>query len=767
MDSPFIKKFREFAARKRLRLFLLLLALLLSGYTLYLDLTVRAQFEGKRWSLPARVYARPLELYPGMKLRPEQLTTELAMLDYRDAGEPQDPGSYRRQNDEFTIMTRPFVFWDGAQPALQLRADFDGNHLRSLSDIKNDKSVTLARLDPVLIGGIYPAHNEDRVLVRLNEIPHDLINGLIAVEDRKFYSHHGIDPRGIARALVTTLRGGGVQGGSTLTQQLVKNFFLTPERTLRRKFTEMIMALLLEMHYSKGEILEAYANEIYLGQDGNRAIHGFGLASHFYFDKPLSRLDLPQAALLVALVRGPSYYDPRHHPERALARRNLVLQEMRDQQYVTQAQYAAARSTPLGVVEKAPEGTSLYPAFVELVHRQLRRDYHEEDLRSEGLKIFTTLDPEVQLAAEHALTTRLTQLEKARRLPPHSLEGAIVVTNTQSGEVQALVGGRDTRYEGFNRALDAQRPVGSLIKPAIYLTALERPDSYTLATLLDDSPLVWHVQGANDWEPRNYDKTFHGQVPLRTALANSYNVSTARLGLSLGVQNVIDNVHRLGVDSDLTPYASSLLGADSLSPMEVTQMYETLASGGFHVPLRAIREVLTAEGQPLQHFPLSVQQVVEPAPAYLVTSALQDVVREGTARGLDKYFSEDLHIAGKTGTTNDLRDSWFAGYTGDRLGVVWVGRDDNQPTNMTGASGAMTVWGAMMARLDPEPLVPPEPENIEQVSIDPATGLRADENCPGAVVLPFIRGSAPTETAPCAAPSPARSIKSWFQRLLE
>ena len=288
-----------------------------------------------------------------------------------------------------------------------------------------------------------------------------------------------------------------------------------------------------------------------------------------------------------------------------------------------------------------------------------------------------------------------------------------------------------------------------------------------MATLLDDSTRVWHVQGTNDWEHRNYDKTFHGQVPSRTALANSYNVSTARLGLSLGVQNVIDNVHRLGVDSDLTPYASSLLGADSLSPMEVTQMYETLASGGFHVPLRAIREVLTAEGQPLQHFPLSVQQVVDPAPAYLVTSALQDVVREGTASGLSKYFSEDLHIAGKTGTTNDLRDSWFAGYTGDRLGVVWVGRDDNQPTNMTGASGAMTVWGAMMARLDPEPLVPPEPENIEQVSIDPVTGLRADENCPSAVMLPFIRGSAPTETAPCAAPSPARSIKSWFQRLLE
>ncbi|HYA38625.1 MAG TPA: penicillin-binding protein 1B [Candidatus Methylomirabilis sp.] len=767
MDSRLPEKFRNLVTRKRLRLFLLILGLLLAGYTLYLDLTVRAQFEGKRWALPARVYARPLELYPGAKLRPEQLATELAMLGYRDTSDPSDPGTYHRQSDAFSIATRPFTFWDGAQPALSLRADFSGDRLRALTDLKTDKPVTIARLDPLLIGGIYPAHNEDRILVKLDEVPPLLIKGLIAVEDRKFYSHHGIDPRGVARALVTTVRGAGVQGGSTLTQQLVKNFFLTPERTLRRKFTEMIMALLLEAHYSKDEILEAYANEIYLGQDGNRAVHGFGLASHFYFDKPLPQLDLPQSALLVGLVKGPSYYDPRHHPDRALARRNLVLQEMLQQQFITQAQYVSARAAPLGVTDKAPKGTSLYPAFVELVHRQLRRDYHEDDLRSEGLLIFTTLDPLAQLSAERALTTRLTQLEKARGIPAHALEGAVVVTSTQNGEVQAVVGGRDTRYEGFNRALDTERPIGSLIKPAIYLTALEHPDSYTLATLLDDSPLVWRQRGTADWEPRNYDKTFHGLVPLRLALANSYNVSTARLGLKLGVRKIMDNIRRLGVERDLPDYASSLLGADGMSPLEVTQMYQTFASGGFHMPLRAIREVLTADGQPLQRYPLSVEQVVEPAPAYLVTAALQGVVREGTADDLKKYLSPDLNVAGKTGTTNDLRDSWFAGYTGDRLGVVWIGRDDNQPVNMTGAGGAMTIWGEMMARLDPDPLVPPQPDNIELVDIDSATGLRADKNCQGTVTLPFIRDSAPTETAPCAAHSPTRSIKNWFERLFE
>lgn len=759
--------FRNFFTRKRVRLLLLSLALLLSGFALYLDITVRMQFEGKRWAMPARVYARPLELYAGMKLRPEQLALELAMLDYRVAAEPREPGSYRRQGGEFIIVTRPFTFWDEAQPALPLQADFDGTHMGTLTHRDTGKPVTLARLDPVLIGGIYPAHNEDRVLVRFDEIPSHLVKGLIAIEDRQFYSHHGFSARGTARALVTILSGGGVQGGSTLTQQLVKNFFLTPERTLRRKFTELIMALLLELHYTKDEILEAYANEIYLGQDGNRAIHGFGLASHFYFDRPLSRLDLPQAALLVGLVKGPSSHDPRRQPARALARRNLVLQEMRKLDFITQAQYVAARATPLGVVEKAPEGTSRYPAFVELVHRQLRRDYREEDLRSEGLQIFTTLDPLAQTSAERALTDRLTQLEKVRRLTPKVLEGAIVVSHSQNGEVQALVGGRNTRFEGFNRALDAARPIGSLIKPVVFLTALERPNTYTLATLLDDSPLVWKERGTSDWEPQNYDKEFHGQVPLRVALANSYNVSTARLGLALGVRQVVDKAHDLGVERDLRTFASSLLGADSLSPLEVTQMYQAFASGGFRVPLRAIREVMMADGQPLQRYPLSVEQVIEPGPAYLVTHALQAVTQEGTANALKYYLSPDLHVAGKTGTTNDLRDSWFAGYTGDRLAVVWIGRDDNQPIQMTGAGGAMTVWGEMMARLDPDPLVPQVPENIELAWIDPATGLRADANCQGAIELPFIRGSAPEEIAPCGSRSPVRSIKGWFERIFE
>ncbi len=465
------------------------------------------------------------------------------------------------------------------------------------------------------------------------------------------------------------------------------------------------------------------------------------------------------------MLKGPTYYSPRAHPQRALERRNLVLAQMAEEGFITGKQLRWAQAEPLGVVARPPRGTSPYPAFLSLVHRQLRRDYRDEDLRSEGLQIFTTLDPQVQRAAESALTSRLAHLEKARGMKPHILQGALLVTSTQNAEVQAVVGGRDPRFEGFNRALDARRPIGSLVKPVVYLTALQQPQRYTLVTRLDDSPLVLQQAGTDDWEPRNYDKEFHGEVPLRTALANSYNVSTARLGLELGLSQVMANLQRLGMERELPAYASSMLGANTLSPLEVTQLYQTMAGGGFRTPLRAIREVLTAEGEPLQRYPLNVEQVIDGAPLYLLTVAMQEVVREGTARGLDAYLSPALATAGKTGTTDEFRDSWFAGFTGDRLAVAWVGRDDNQPTGLTGAAGAMTVWGEMMAGLDPEPLILPVPDNIEQVWIDPASGLRSDEGCRDAVELPFIAGSAPTESAPCGPRSLGKSIKGWLERI--
>ena len=763
-NVSFFSRLRRFATFKRIRLTILLLLLALAGYLVYLDHVVRDQFEGKRFALPARVYARPLELFVGKKLVPQQLEAELKLLRYHPTPETERAGQYYRGGDTMIVNVRAFSFWDGEQDSRKLHISFRHGVITELRDFDSNRKIDLTRLDPVPIGGIYPAHNQDRVLVRLTQVPNSVVDALVAVEDHKFYTHHGIDPKGIARGVYTLLTGQRVHGGSTLTQQLVKNFYLTSERTLRRKFNEILMALLLELHYDKRDILETYINEVYLGQDGGRAVHGFGLASRFYFDRGIERLELHQAALLVGMLKGPTYFDPRRHPARALERRNLVLSEMQRQGFISQMQLDAVKYKPLDVSESPGLGTSSHPAFLELVHRQLRRDYFEEDLRSEGLQIFTTLDPIAQAAAERSLSHRLTEIERAHHLPENMLEGAVVITSALNNEVHAVVGSRHPRFEGFNRALDARRQVGSLMKPAVYLTALANPGRYTLVTPIDDSKLVWKEAGTDDWSPENYDKKFHGEVPLRTALANSYNVSTARLGLEVGVDAVIDTAHRLGIEREMAPYASTMLGTVDLAPIEVAQMYHTIATGGFHMPLRAIREVLTADGKPLQRYELKIEQTIAAEPAYLITAALQDVVREGTARRLSRYLPEGTNAAGKTGTTDELRDSWFAGFTGDRVAVVWVGNDANQNTHLTGSSGAMTVWGDMMAQLNPEPLVPPQPENIERVRIDIASGLRAESGCEETVDLPFVKGSAPENNAPCAT-SQSGNRKGWFRRM--
>jgi penicillin-binding protein 1B len=720
----------------------------LAGYVVYLDQTVRTQFEGKRWSLPARVYARPLELYPGRELDAGQFADELRLLGYRSESRPRDPGTFARLDGAFVVRTRGFQFWDGEEPPQSLRLEFANGHLLGLWQADDGTVLDLVRLDPPQIGSIYPSHNEDRILVRLEEVPPLLIDTLLSVEDRGFYQHHGVSPRSILRAMLVNLRAGhAVQGGSTLTQQLVKNFFLSNERTLTRKFNEAIMALLLDWHYDKDEILEAYLNEIYLGQDGRRAIHGFGLASQFYFERPLSKLSSPQIALLVALVKGPSYYDPRRKPLRARGRRDLVLELLAGQDVLSAESAAQAQATDLGVLPRRISGVTRVPGFLDLVRRQLRRDYSETDLSSEGLRIFTTLDPHTQQQTEHALSTQLAQLQRGGADP--DLQGAAVVVNVDDGEVLAVVGGRDPRFAGFNRALNAVRPVGSLIKPAVYLTALMRPDQYTLATPLDDGPLSVDLGGGDEWRPQNFDHENHGRPLLHDALVHSYNLATARLGLQLGVPAVVDTLRALGIERRLSEYPALLLGAVNLAPLDVAQMYHTLAAGGFRTPLRAIRAVLTADGRPLQRYPLSVEAAIDGAPVFLLNRALRNVVREGTGRQVYQQLPAEMDIAGKTGTSDELRDSWFSGFSANRLAVVWLGLDDNRPAGLTGAGGALRVWGELMGQFDLQSLTPLPPAKIETVWIDRRTGRRIKEDCPHGLPLPFLAGSAPEEESVC------------------
>ncbi|MCU7849009.1 MAG: penicillin-binding protein 1B [Candidatus Thiodiazotropha sp. (ex Lucinoma kastoroae)] len=744
-----------------------LVTLMLSAilYTIYLDHIVQARFEGQRWAVPAKVYGRTLDLYPGASVTSKHLTQTLDGLGYRQVKHPDQPGYYSSYRGRFLLRTRAFHFPDIDRPSDYLEVVIDGQGVISLKRAGNGDPIGHYRIEPRLIGSLTSTHGEDRILLKRDQLPALLVNALIAIEDRNFYQHIGIDPIAIGRALWANLVAKRVvQGGSTLTQQLVKNFFLSADRTLWRKFNEVLMALILDWRYDKDEILEAYANEIYLGQQGGKAIHGFALASRFYFNRPLQELDLSRLATLVTLVRGPSAYDPRRHPQQAEKRRDLVLQLMVDQGVISQQQAMQASDTPLSV-EQGDRRSSGNPAFMDLVKRQLRRDYREGDLNAGGLRIFSTLDPWFQRRAEQAISQQLKVLEEAHGIAKGTLQGALTLADVETGEVMALVGDRNPQFAGFNRALDAIRPVGSLIKPAIYLSALSQPNRYHLLSPLEDRPI--RIKGANGeiWAPRNYDNLSHDQVTLQQALVESLNLATVSLGLSVGLESVIDNLHRLGIQRPLEPYPSLLLGAVSLSPLEMTQMYQTLANGGYSAILKSIRDVTDGQGKPLSRYPLSIESRVDTRAVFLLKHALNEVTRSGTAKALQWLLPGEVEVAGKTGTTDKLRDSWFAGFDRHRVAVAWVGRDDNAPTGLTGSSGAMRVWAKLMNGIGIAALQQDPPMGVDVLTIDPLSGLLG-EGCPQTTNYPFIAGSGPTSEASCAhSESLVDEGILWLQRL--
>lgn len=736
----------------------------LVAYLGYQDYTIRQQFEGKRWALPARVYAGPVELYAGTGMDAGQVQWLLDQLKYRNEPELSSPGAYVRKGGDLLVRTREFQFWDKLEPARQIRIRFGGDRIAGLDDLEDKRSLPLLRMEPVQIGSFYPALKEDRVLIKLKQAPDLLVKALLATEDRDFYKHSGVSAKGILRAMWANLMAGGiVQGGSTLTQQLVKNFFLTSERTWWRKLNEIVMAFMLDARYSKDEIMEAYLNEIYLGQDGARAIHGFGLASRYYFSRSLEELELHHIALLVALVRGPSYYDPFKLPNKARKRRNLVLAEMADEGYITLDQADEARIEPLDVVANPHQAISLYPAFLDLVKRQLQKEYRPEDLTSEGLRIFTTLDVNAQRALDAAVETTLKKLDAETH--GTELETAALMTRRATGEIAALRGSRDPDATGFNRALDAVRQIGSLYKPVVYLTGLENPGKFTLATPLQDTAIRIKTPGGPAWKPQNYDAREHGTVLLYQALAHSYNLATVRLGMSLGVAHTVKTLRNLGVERKVEMVPSLLLGTATLTPFEVTQMYQTLAADGFVMPLKSIHAVVSPEGRPLRRYGLSPKQTLDSTAVYLLNRALQAVMREGTGRPALATLPENLAAAGKTGTTNDLRDSWFAGFTGDYLGVVWIGRDDNHSAKLTGARGALRVWASAMRKVSREPLRLDAPDDVEWAWVDRSTGSRSVESCPSAEKLPFAAGSVPSGAATCGGGALEEEEKSWLKEL--
>lgn len=710
--------------------------LALAGYMVWLDVQLRERLESRQYQLPARVFARPLVLEAGMAMRPDELEAEFAALHYKKVDQLQEPGQWTREGMDYRVWRRDFAHLDGREPAAQVSFRLRNDEISNLRD-EGGAAIQSFRLDAANIGSLLGG-GDDRTPVRFKDIPPLLANTLIAVEDQDFLNHFGVSPRGIARAMVTNVKAGEVvQGGSTITQQLVKNVFFDHKPSLRRKFNEALMSVLMELHYDKSYILQEYINEVWLGQQGSRAIYGFGLAAEFYFQKPLDTLEPHQIALLVGLAKGASYYNPWRHPKRALERRNTVLDVMLEQQLITPEQHQMYRDRPLEVASAGAAAQNPYPAFTERLLEELRPYYSFQELRTSGLRVYTTLAPSVQKITEDAVSSGVAKLEQDRGIQADSLQAATVIVDNASGDVLAMVGDRRPHYPGFNRAMEARRQIGSLVKPAVYLTALERSHQYNLATPIDDAPVRETLPNGQVWEPANFDRRSHGVVPLYQALQQSYNQATVRLGLDLGLENVRQTMRRLGVQANLPRVPSLLLGTAELTPFEVAAMYQAMANSGEQVELRTLLAVSDAHGEQVQRFRRRSHRGVDPVPAYLLRYGLEQVMREGTGKSAARKLPSSVAFAGKTGTTNDYRDSWFAGFSPDVTAVVWLGRDDNEVTRLTGATGALSVWADIMGQLPHRhgPVEPPR--GIEYKPVDALGRFLDPRYCRGGLELPF------------------------------
>ncbi len=721
-------------------------------YMLYLNHEVGARFGQLQWQIPTRVYARPLLLAPGLRMDADTLGTELAAAAYRE-GDGKAPGTYLHDGSRWVIASRGFNDVGGPVPARRVELRLASGRVGDLQEAGAGAPIEQAPLDPARIATLYGQKQEERRLVRIQDVPDLLVTGLQAVEDRDFAHHHGIDVGGMVRAAWVNLRSGAArQGASTLTQQLARSGLLGigREQTFTRKGKEILYALLIESRYDKGTILEAYLNQVYLGQRGAQAVHGVAAGAEFWFGRDLKNLSTEQIALLVGIVRGPSYYDPRRHPERARARRDFALGEMHETGLIDDAEYQRALAAPLGI-SQTPGSLSAnrFPAYIDLVRRQLAHDYPADALAGAGLTVMSGMSPSAQAYAEAAVTRALKDLDNDKRPP---LESGLVVTDVHNGDVIALVGSRDFARPGFNRALEAKRPVGSLIKPFVNLLALAQPGRWSLASWVDDSPVKVALGRGKTWEPGNSDGRSHGTVRLVDALAHSYNQATVRIGMAVAPERIAALVKTLaGIDAQPNP--ALILGSLDESPYAMAQLYQFLASGGEIQPLHAVRGVLDAQGNALNRYdkaPAPAQEG-DAVAARLITIALQQAVSGGTGRRLVADGLGHLAPAGKTGTSNDGRDSWFAGWTGDHLAVIWMGNDQNQATGLYGATGAMRVWSNIFRNLPSATL------KVGDTGLDWAWVVGADStdaSCEGARRFAFVAGQAPPY-APCPLPEPA------------
>jgi penicillin-binding protein 1B len=709
-------------------------------YTLVLDHRVKTRVTEIDFTQPTRVYARPQLLEAGVPMDKATLTLQLKLAGYTEASNTAHvPGTWSADGNRFVIASRGYKDPVGGELPRRVRVTLGSGRIQSVFDVTADKPLRRTHLDPARIATMYGAEQEERIIMKLSELPTLLVQGVQAVEDRDFKNNHGIDLSSIMRALLADLRAGHVvQGGSTITQQLVRNLFLDRSQTIVRKFNEALLSILLDARYSKGQILAAYCNEVFLGQQGNQAVHGFAAASWYYFGRPVQALRPQEIALLVGMVQGPSYYNPRRNPERALARRNVALDAFHTTGLLNGSQWKAARAAPLDVTPRPQLVVDRFPAFMQVVREQVAHDFNDQQLRSGGLSVYTTLDPAAQVYAEQSLDETLKGLGKRG----DKLEGAVVVVEPSTGNVLAMVGGRESDLHGFNRAYDARRPVGSSLKPFYYLMALTDPAHWSVASLLDDAPISLKLPNGKLWTPHNDDNRSHGEVPMVEALAKSYNLASVHLGLKLGVDRVAAFLRSFGIEN-VHANPSLLLGAVDVSPFQLAQLYEFFAADGHALPLLTLRGVLDAKGHVLKQYAVKPGKGEYQQAERLVRWMMQQVTEYGTAAAIGNSKLGDLHAAGKTGTSDRQRDSWFSGFTGDRLAVAWMGRDDNQPTHLWGSSGALRGWMKLFEKMPSTPLTTSFGDGIQYAWIDPDTGQGTLPECDGARQYPFVDGYVP------------------------
>ncbi len=726
-------------------------------YSIYLDAKITKTFEGLRWHVPVQVYGQIQTLQLGEQANLKEIAESLKINGYKKVNYVTRVGQFAQSVERIDIFQRPFDFVDGISHAQQASIEVVNDIVIALS--LDEQPVTEISLEPQLLARVVPDNKEDRVLVSLEELPSQLIDTLLLIEDRDYYQHHGVSLVGIFRALFNNIRAGRtVQGGSTLTQQLAKNMFLNQERTLSRKAKEALMALILDYRYSKDQLLEAYINEVYLGQNYANGVYGFGLAAQFYFGKAVTDLSNAQMALLIAQVKGPSYYDPWRHPERAKERRDLVLRLMFEQHMLSIADFEQAAESALSIRSNRRLAKKNYPAYLQLVNAELNQHLSSVTQKS-GIKVFTGFSHRSQQLLEQSVTKQLPLLE--RKYNQKYLELAMVVTDIASGEIRALVGGRESGYAGFNRALNAKRHVGSLIKPVIYAAALERYQEYNFATLLDDRAITLKNGSGKKWQPKNYDNKYRGQVSLIEGLIYSLNIPTINLGMSLGLNDVAVAIKAFGYEQKLNMRPSVLLGAINMSPLEINQLYLAIASKGYYQKTHAITKILSANNETLwQAEPTSEQRISSNA-AYLLDYALSKVAQTGTAKSLT-WRLNNKKVAGKTGTSNALRDSWFIGYDNKHLVTTWLGKDNNKPTGLTGSSGALLLFAEFMNKQGVVNKVEEKPEGIVMTLFEQESGNAVTEECANTVIYPAIREGIITSTQ-CLQEKIDR--RSWFEKL--